>query len=150
VYPIATKLIGQALFTDVDGTVVVEWSGDVRAFKIIRVLGFVILGLRCTIGLISLVIRCCKRLYPQRLGRWGPTFWSVTSICGDDDYIEREKEEEGEFSCDDCCSVSFSKPLFCARLARVLNLGSTIRLVYPRGGFAFWTVAHPISRARRL
>jgi hypothetical protein len=125
VYPIVTKLIGQALFTDVDGTVVVEWSGDVRAFKIIRVLGWVIVGLRCTIGLISLAIRCCKRLYPQRLARWGPTFWSVTNICGADDYIEREKEEEQEeYSCDDFGAASFSKPIFCARLARVLNLFS--------------------------
>ena len=63
IYPKAADTITQVLFTDDDNTVIIEWGHIVRDLYLFKISGYVIVGLRCCLGLIYLynAIVVCKK-----------------------------------------------------------------------------------------
>jgi hypothetical protein len=76
VYPIACKILTEVFFRDIDGTIVIEWTKEIR-FMIAGVLmGWLVVLLRCCIGLRCIAIRTMKSMYPDLYREWRPTFWT--------------------------------------------------------------------------
>ena len=81
VYPSVIHLLVKFLWTDADGTVVVEWSGYIRHLTVIQVLGWMVVALRCLVGGSACFIQSRKAYDPDnRFANWRPTFWIPTTI----------------------------------------------------------------------
>jgi hypothetical protein len=80
VYPWVIHLLVKFLWTDADGTIIVEWSGYVRQLTVIQILGWVIVALRCLVGGTAFFIQATKLYDPHRFANWRPTFWLPTTL----------------------------------------------------------------------
>lgn len=76
VYPLVCKVLTELFFRDVDGTIVTEWKAEVRFLVTGVVLGWMVVVLRCCIGLPCLVIRVIKYKNPDIYREWRPIYWT--------------------------------------------------------------------------
>ena len=122
-YPKIMEGLVEELFTDEDGTTVIEWTGYVRDFQILRIVGYMIAALRCFFGLLSIVIRCCKWMYPERLGQWRPSYWDFPFSCGDNS-VESSSVTKSSTPSTFSDSELFSKESIVRILRRVLSFST--------------------------
>jgi hypothetical protein len=81
VYPLVIQVLVKFLWTDADGTSIVEWSGYIRHLIVIQVLGWMVVALRCLVGGAAFFIRSRKVYDPDhRFASWRPTFWVPTTL----------------------------------------------------------------------
>ncbi len=76
VYPIICRSLTDAFFSDVDGTTVIEWTSEIQFMLVGIMMGWLVVMLRCCIGLPCVAIRCVRYAYPDVYREWRPTFWT--------------------------------------------------------------------------
>ena len=76
VYPIICKSLTEIFFRDIDGTIVVEWKKDIHFMLAGVLMGWLVVILRCCIGIPCMTIRLMKHMHPERYREWRPTFWT--------------------------------------------------------------------------
>jgi len=74
VYPFLIHLLIEYLWTDEDGTTIIEWSRFIHQFHTLKYIGWGVVLFRCLIGGAAVGIRIAKRYNPA-YGVWRPTFW---------------------------------------------------------------------------
>jgi len=75
-YPIICKILTEAFFRDIDENIVVEWTNEVRFMQVGVLMGWLVVILRCCIGLPCLAIRTLKYTNPDSYREWRPIFWT--------------------------------------------------------------------------
>jgi hypothetical protein len=75
VYPTVGSVVRQAFFRDVDGTLVDDWVQESHFLRLVVLLGWLVVLLRCCVGGTCLTIRVLKVCFPSSYREWRPTFW---------------------------------------------------------------------------
>lgn len=75
VYPMIGSILQETFFRDVDGTLVDDWIVEARYLRLVILLGWMVVLLRCCVGGICLTIRTMKIVSPNSYREWRPTFW---------------------------------------------------------------------------
>ena len=76
VYPVICRSLIQTFFRDIDGTIAIEWTKEIRFMLAGVIMGWLVVILRCCIGLPCVAIRWMKYMYPDLYREWRPTFWT--------------------------------------------------------------------------
>jgi hypothetical protein len=85
VYPGIGSVLRESFFREPDGTLVEDWREEVRYLHLVVLLGWLVVLLRCCVGLPCVTVRLLKYyVYPDSYREWRPTFWTPYR-GGDDD-----------------------------------------------------------------
>jgi hypothetical protein len=76
VYPAIGYILTETFFRDIDETIIIDWTKEVRYIRIGIVMGWLVVFSRCFVGITCLAIRTVKRMSPDSYREWRPTYWT--------------------------------------------------------------------------